>query len=509
MHVRWCPLRAPPPCPTCRICTTPCPPGSPPWPQRITATRASWPTVVSRRGRFGERNSDRRGAAPLRASGHARRRRARTHAAYVSRHGHPVVDGRVGAARRAVQRDPRPGPRAPAAVDAVGRLTRAENVGPQRIATVRRATRRETGRHSRPRCAILRLAGQRIHIGRSEAPTAARHVRPVGNRSRCGRPRRSGTVGSNRGSRPRAVCPRPSLPLAVGSEPQLRRRIRAEPKRCCRCMAAPTGRDGRPSLPARLLLSRRDERLVGPRRCMNGLHQRGRPRRSNPTRPPGRGKPGCGQIGRSCLDSGRSRPRRVDPPSSTWRTPSPPDPSSRRCNRASSFPVCRFPRAAREVDPGCRRGCRWCLRRRPSAQVPSWRRDQRRPSTARLDRGDDIARSGTSSRRHAENGAKPVATTCSCPRLTSCSRPMCAPWRDRQLPDGTEILAGYSPSRSVIYVSRGTNRHERSILCVSARPLVNPYTETRPDAQLFGGRGQCGRGNTVSTRWMWSRNSCM
>jgi glycine/D-amino acid oxidase-like deaminating enzyme len=69
--------------------------------QRITATRASCPTVVSRRGRFGERNSDRRGAAPLRASGHARRRRARTHAAYVSRHGHPVVDGRVGAARRA------------------------------------------------------------------------------------------------------------------------------------------------------------------------------------------------------------------------------------------------------------------------------------------------------------------------------------------------------------------------------------------------------------------------
>jgi hypothetical protein len=122
MHVRWCPLRAPPPCPTCRICTLPCPPGSPPWPQRITATRASCPTVVSRRGRFGERNSDRRGPAPLRASGHARRRRARTHAAYVSRHGHPVVDGRVGAARRAVQRDPRPGPRAPAAVDAVGRI---------------------------------------------------------------------------------------------------------------------------------------------------------------------------------------------------------------------------------------------------------------------------------------------------------------------------------------------------------------------------------------------------
>ena len=189
----------------------PCPPGSPPWPQRITATRASCPMVVSRRGRFGERNSDRRGAAPLRASGHARRRRARTHAAYVSRHGHPVVDGRVGAARRAVQRDPRPGPRAPAAVDAVGRLTRAENVGRQRIATVRRATRRETGRHSRRRCALLRLASQRIHIGRSEAPTAARHVRPVGNRSRCGRPRRSGTVGSNRGSRPRAVGPRPSL----------------------------------------------------------------------------------------------------------------------------------------------------------------------------------------------------------------------------------------------------------------------------------------------------------
>ena len=60
-------------------------------------------------------------------------------------------------------------------------------------------------------------------------------------------------------------------------------------------------------------------------------------------------------------------------------------------------------------------------------------------------------------------------------------------WTDRQLPDGTEILAGYSPSRSVICVSRGTNRDERSILCVSSRPLVNRYRETRPDTQLFAG----------------------
>jgi len=65
-------------------------------------------------------------------------------------------------------------------------------------------------------------------------------------------------------------------------------------------------------------------------------------------------------------------------------------------------------------------------------------------------------------------------------------------WTDKQLPDGTGIFAGYSPSGSVICVSRGTNRHERSILYVSARPLVNRYRETRPDAQLFGGRVSVG-----------------
>jgi hypothetical protein len=46
--------------------------------------------------------------------------------------------------------------------------------------------------------------------------------------------------------------------LAVGSELQVRR-IRAEAKRCCRCMAAPQAAMGVPGFP--LPLSRRDERL--------------------------------------------------------------------------------------------------------------------------------------------------------------------------------------------------------------------------------------------------------
>ncbi len=66
--------------------------------------------------------------------GHARRRGARPDAAHLSRQGHPVVDGRVGAARRALRRDPRPRPGSQPAVDAVGRLTGSENRRPQRAA---------------------------------------------------------------------------------------------------------------------------------------------------------------------------------------------------------------------------------------------------------------------------------------------------------------------------------------------------------------------------------------
>ena len=52
----------------------------------------------ARRRRLGKRHPNRRGVAPLRSAGVARRRRARPDAAHLSRQGHSVVDGRGGAA---------------------------------------------------------------------------------------------------------------------------------------------------------------------------------------------------------------------------------------------------------------------------------------------------------------------------------------------------------------------------------------------------------------------------
>ena len=59
------------------------------------------------RGRLGQRRPDRRRAAPLRTAGHAGRRRARADAADLPGPRHPLVDGRVGPARRALRRDRR------------------------------------------------------------------------------------------------------------------------------------------------------------------------------------------------------------------------------------------------------------------------------------------------------------------------------------------------------------------------------------------------------------------
>ena len=114
----------------------------------VAACRAGWPPGARRdhhadrrglpqprpapgrrragRRRLGQRGPDRRGAAALRATGDAGRRRARPDAADLPGPRHPVVDGRVGPARRALRRGAGPGPGAQPAVDAAGRLAGAD-----------------------------------------------------------------------------------------------------------------------------------------------------------------------------------------------------------------------------------------------------------------------------------------------------------------------------------------------------------------------------------------------
>ena len=70
-------------------------------------------------------------------------------------------------------------------------------------------------------------------------------------------------------------------------------------------------------------------------------------------------------------------------------------------------------------------------------------------------------------------------------------------------------FAGYSPSRrSVIYVREGridTSAPSSARHPGSRQPLGRDTSGPSPPPRA----GQCRRGNTVSTRWMWSRNSCM
>ena len=111
------------------------------------------------RGRLGERRPDRRGAAPLRAAGDAGRRRARADAAHLPGPRHPVVDGRVGPARRALGRDSGPGTGARTCRRCSWSARRAD-ARPQRAAPARGARSSGgsrasgTGRRSSPaRCA--------------------------------------------------------------------------------------------------------------------------------------------------------------------------------------------------------------------------------------------------------------------------------------------------------------------------------------------------------------------
>ena len=139
---------------------------------------------------------------------------------------------------------------------------------------------------------------------------------------------------------------------------------------CRRSTAAPTNREERLSLLSRPHLSRPNDGQACHRRRTTAPRRHARLRRNSPTRRLGQGRPGCGHIGRSGLESGRGRPQHVAPSWSTVRTRLLRVLSSRRCSRAFLFLVCRFPRAAREVGPGCRHGCRWCRRRQLSTRPP-------------------------------------------------------------------------------------------------------------------------------------------
>ena len=152
--------------------------------------------------RLGQRGPDRRRAAPLRAAGHARRRRARPDAAHLPRPGHPVVDGR----RRACSTSA-----TTRSTTWCGRATcrrcswsarRARDARPQRAAPARGAAGRPAGRDPGRGRAVLRLAAQRVRAGRPEAGPAAGHHRRLGRPSRLGG-RRSG---SRRPSVPRRAA---------------------------------------------------------------------------------------------------------------------------------------------------------------------------------------------------------------------------------------------------------------------------------------------------------------
>ena len=109
-----------------------------PVPARIpTTTAADYPNPTASRPaacwswapRPAASRSPRSCTAP--AAGNAGRRRARADAADIPGQRHPLVDGQVGRARRALRRDrgPRTGP--PPVLDATGRLTRSD-AGPER-----------------------------------------------------------------------------------------------------------------------------------------------------------------------------------------------------------------------------------------------------------------------------------------------------------------------------------------------------------------------------------------
>ena len=196
--------------------------------RRTTATPASCPTAGCWWSAPRPAGSRSRRAAPLRAAGHPRRRRARPDAADLPRPGHPVVDGRLGPARRALRRGSRPAAGAQPAVDAAGRHAGAGHARPERAAHARGAAGRPAGRDPGRDRAVLRLAAQRVRAGRPEAGPAAGHHRRLGRPGRDRRRSAAAAVRADRGSRARSAGARPavrarsaSIVWATGYRPDL------------------------------------------------------------------------------------------------------------------------------------------------------------------------------------------------------------------------------------------------------------------------------------------------
>ena len=118
----------------------------------------------ARRRRVGDRasSSPTRSIAPGRA-GHARRRRARAHAAHLPGPRHHVVDGRDGRPRRALRRGrrPRPRPQRPLAAARRARPT-ARTLDLNALTRAGRRARRPARRDPRRRRPVLRVAAQRL-----------------------------------------------------------------------------------------------------------------------------------------------------------------------------------------------------------------------------------------------------------------------------------------------------------------------------------------------------------
>ena len=207
----------------------------------VTARGLPQPRPAARRRgagrrRLGERRPDRRGAAALRAAGHARRRRARADAAHLPGPRHPLVDGRRRAcSTSATTRSPD--------------LVRARNLpsmqlvgSPQRATLDLNALRRAGGAAGRP---ARRHPGRDGAVLRLAARTCARW--PTSSWAGCWTPSTPGptepgvgrlgaaaTVRADRGARARAA-------VGAASAPARSRRSSGPPgsARTCRGSTSP------------------------------------------------------------------------------------------------------------------------------------------------------------------------------------------------------------------------------------------------------------------------------
>ena len=185
------------------------------------------------RRRLGERGPDRRRAAPLRAAGHAGRRRARADAADLPGPRHPVVDGRVGPARRALRRRSRTW---------CGRATcrrcswsarRARDARPQRAAPARGAAGRPARRHP----------GRRRRSSPGRCPTCARW--PTSSWAGCWTPSTPGPTGPGVDAEPPQRFAPTEVPgparcrRALGAAGSRRSSGRPATGRTCPCSTSP------------------------------------------------------------------------------------------------------------------------------------------------------------------------------------------------------------------------------------------------------------------------------